>query len=363
MRRLTLCLVAAVTLAPVPPAAAQRRARIGPMLSWLSLRDGAGTSHTYPSFGGSVALLTGDDAETGFTVSRYNDLAQGDSVRRLTFFGLDSYYYPVGAKGVAPFASVALGLARVTESASVCPLLCKDTVSTTSQLGLGFGLGVRVGAGDRATALVEARFFQVPATSIQALEARANVSRLLGQLRAQCDSIRAGLRAVRTSPVGPGLWGDRRAARGLLRGRQRSRHRAGGPRRSRRRHQQRGVAAHQPQQPPDLAAAELRRERLRGSDRRRGEPEGAALGPTVAPSPCRYSIRARRFTTTLSRGSPPLFPASDPAGRGRRGAAQAQGGPRRARRRGWARVSRGAVPRGGGRRHAGARGLRRRGPH
>jgi len=185
MRRLILCLVAIVALGLCPPAAAQRRARIGPTLSWLSLRDGAGTSHPYPSFGGSVALLTGDDAETGFTVSRYNDLAQGDSVRRLTFFGLDSYYYPVGAKGVAPFASVALGLARVTESASVCPLLCKDTVSTTSQLGLGFGLGLRVGAaGDHATALVEARFFQVPATSIQALEARANVSLLLGNPRA-----------------------------------------------------------------------------------------------------------------------------------------------------------------------------------
>src|SRR3989442_532684 len=104
MRRLTLCLVAAVALAPAPPAAAQRLARIGPTLSWLSLRDGSGTSHTYPSFGGSVALLTGDDAETGLTVSRYNDLAEGDSVRRLTFFGLDSYYYSLGAKGVAPFA-------------------------------------------------------------------------------------------------------------------------------------------------------------------------------------------------------------------------------------------------------------------
>src|SRR6266487_4456400 len=161
MRRFTLCLVAAVALAPAPPAAAQRRARIGPTLSWLSLRDGSGASHTYPSFGGSVALLTGEDAETGLTVSRYNDLAQGDSVRRLTFFGLDSHYYPVGAKGVAPFASVAIGLARVTESASVCPLLCKDTVSTTSQLGLGFGLGGRVGA-----------------------EARANVSLLLGNSRA-----------------------------------------------------------------------------------------------------------------------------------------------------------------------------------
>jgi len=181
MRLLILGVGAAVLLAPT--AVAQRRARVGPTLSWISLRDASGTSHTYPSFGASIALLTGDDAESGITVSRYNDLAQGDSVRRLTFFGLDSYYYPVGAKGVAPFASVALGLARVSESAAICPLLCKDTISTTSQLGLGFGLGVRVTAGDRLAGLLEARFFQVPATSIQALEARANVSLLLGSPR------------------------------------------------------------------------------------------------------------------------------------------------------------------------------------
>jgi len=176
MRLLILGVGAAVLLAPT--AVAQRRARVGPTLSWISLRDASGTSHTYPSFGASIALLTGDDAESGITVSRYNDLAQGDSVRRLTFFGLDSYYYPVGAKGVAPFASVALGLARVSESAAICPLLC-----TTTQLGLGFGLGVRVTAGDRLAGLLEARFFQVPATSIQALEARANVSLLLGSPR------------------------------------------------------------------------------------------------------------------------------------------------------------------------------------
>ena len=181
MRLFILGVGALVLLAPT--AIAQRRARVGPTLSWISLRDANGTGHTYPSFGGSIALLAGDDAESGITISRYNDLAQGDSVRRLTFFGLDSYYYPVGAKGVAPFASVALGLARVTESASICPLLCKDTISTTSQLGLGFGLGVRVTAGDRLAGLLEARFFQVPATSIQALEARANVSLLLGSPR------------------------------------------------------------------------------------------------------------------------------------------------------------------------------------
>src|SRR5881275_2050510 len=48
---------------------------IGPTVSWLSLQDGSGNSHTYPSFGGTIALLTGDDAESGFTISRYNDLA------------------------------------------------------------------------------------------------------------------------------------------------------------------------------------------------------------------------------------------------------------------------------------------------
>ncbi len=182
MRSLTLGLAAAVLFGSV--AHAQRPGRIGPTVSWLSLQDGSGNSHTYPSFGGTIALLTGDDAESGFTISRYNDLAQGDSVRRLTFFGLDSYYYPVGPKGVAPFASVAIGLARVTESAASCPLLCGDTVSTTSQLGLGFGLGVRVTAGNQFAGMVEARFFQVPATSIQALEARANVSLLFGSPRA-----------------------------------------------------------------------------------------------------------------------------------------------------------------------------------
>jgi hypothetical protein len=181
MKTLLVCLGALVAV--VTSGAAQRRARFGPTLSWMSLREASGNSHTYPSYGATVALLTGDDAETGLTVSRYNNLAQGDSVRRLTFFGVDSYYYPVGARGVAPFALATLGLARVTESQALCPLLCKDTLSTTSQLGLGFGLGVRLTAGDQIAAFVEGRFFQVPQTSIQALEARANVSVLFGTPR------------------------------------------------------------------------------------------------------------------------------------------------------------------------------------
>src|SRR5439155_541653 len=76
-----------------------------------------------------------------------NNLSTDGSLRRLTLFGLDSYYYPIGARGVAPFATTELGLARVTESAPAtqCPLLlCQDTVSTSSQIALAFGLGVRL---------------------------------------------------------------------------------------------------------------------------------------------------------------------------------------------------------------------------
>src|SRR2546422_4982386 len=49
-----------------------------------------------------------------------------------TLFRSDSYYYPVGTRGIAPFAATELGLARVTESTSLCLLLsCTDTVSTS----------------------------------------------------------------------------------------------------------------------------------------------------------------------------------------------------------------------------------------
>jgi len=180
MRLLILGVGAVVLLAPT--AVAQRRARVGPTLSWISLRDASGTSHTYPSFGGSIALLTGDDAESGITVSRYNDLAQGDSVRRLTFFGLDSYYYPVGPKGIAPYASSAIGLARVTDQDVGFLGIC-SSAAPTSEIGLGFGLGVRLNIGPQATALVEGRFFQVPNSAIQALEGRANVSLAFGSPR------------------------------------------------------------------------------------------------------------------------------------------------------------------------------------
>lgn len=186
MRTITLLLLAAVAALPLAsPAAAQRRFRIGPTASSIALEDAGGNSHSFTSYGGSVALLTGDAAESGLSFARYRDLSTDGRVRRLTLYSLDSYYYPIGARGIAPFAATELGLARVTESEATClPILgCEDTVSTTSQLALGFGLGVRSTVADQVTALLEGRFLQVPGSDIQALEARANLSIALGSQR------------------------------------------------------------------------------------------------------------------------------------------------------------------------------------
>ena len=182
--RTTVLLAVALSLIGTSPAFAQRRIRVGPTYSSLGLEDLSGASHSFSSFGGSAALITGDDGETGITISRYNDLSTDGRVRRLTLFGLDSYYYPVGARGgFAPFAGTTLGLARVTESGSLCILItCRDTVSTTSQLALAFGLGVRVNIGHSAAATLEGRFLQVPGSQIQALEAVANASVALGSV-------------------------------------------------------------------------------------------------------------------------------------------------------------------------------------
>jgi hypothetical protein len=183
--RTALLVTAALSLIGISSAHAQRRFRIGPTYSFLSLEDLSGSSHSFSSFGGSAALITGDDGETGVTIARYNDLSTDGRVRRLTLFALDSYYYPVGTRGVvAPFAATALGLARVAETGSLCLLIsCTDTVSTTSQIALAFGLGVRVNLGDRAAATVVGRFLQVPGSQIQALEAVANASVTLGKAR------------------------------------------------------------------------------------------------------------------------------------------------------------------------------------
>jgi hypothetical protein len=184
--RTTILLAAALSLVAPSLLDAQRRIRIGPTFSSLSLEDLSGSSHSFSSFGGSAALITGDDGESGITISRYNDLSTDGRVRRLTLFGLNSSYYPVGARGVvAPFAGTMLGLARVTEAKLGCPLLlCGDTVSATSQLALAFGLGVRLNVGSAAVATLEGRFLQVPGSDIQALEAVANASVALGRPRA-----------------------------------------------------------------------------------------------------------------------------------------------------------------------------------
>jgi len=176
---MTCFVVAALALASVSSLHAQRRFRLGPMLSSLSLEDASGTGHGFTAWGGSIALITGDDGETGLTVARYGDLALNSCERSLTLYALDSYYYPVGTRGVAPFASGELGLARVTDADQGLLGLC-GSAQPTSQLAIGFGLGVRVNAGSDVAALVEGRFLQVPNSAIQGLEARANVSLAFG---------------------------------------------------------------------------------------------------------------------------------------------------------------------------------------
>src|SRR6266702_4763360 len=180
----TICLVAAaLTVLGASSAHAQRRVRIGPTYSSIRLEDGSGTSHNFSSFGGSVALITGDESETGLTIARYNDLSTDKGLRRLSLYALDSYYYPVGTRGVVtPFALTALGLARVTEVDSLCLLFisCNAHTSATSQLALAFGLGMRVNAGRAVVATLAGRFLEVPGSQIQALEAVASASVALG---------------------------------------------------------------------------------------------------------------------------------------------------------------------------------------
>src|SRR5438105_11937995 len=104
MRTLTIVLMSLAAVAPAN-AVAQHRARIGPTVSSISLENGSGGSNSFTSFGGSLALLSGDDGEFGVEVSRYGDLSNNNCVRQMTFVGLESNYYPIGAKGVAPYAS------------------------------------------------------------------------------------------------------------------------------------------------------------------------------------------------------------------------------------------------------------------
>ncbi|MGH7530799.1 MAG: hypothetical protein ACREMN_10495 [Gemmatimonadales bacterium] len=177
--------LAAASVSPVS-GAAQRRARIGPTVSTISIEDAAGAGQSFSSFGGAAALLTGDDSEVGLAVSRYGDLSSTNCVRELTFYGLESNYYPVGSAGaVAPYAATTIGLARVRDE-DIELLGCGlggAPPEPTSELGLGFGLGVRVNIGGQFAGLIEGRFFQVPNSAIQALEGRANVSFAFGSPR------------------------------------------------------------------------------------------------------------------------------------------------------------------------------------
>jgi hypothetical protein len=146
--------------------------------------DEGGATENFSAFGGTLALLAGQEAETGLTISRYADLSRSSCQRSMTFFGLDSFYYPVGAGGLAPFASTQLGLARVTDEDPDLLFGACLPAEPTTELGLGFGLGLRVNMGGELAAMIEGRFFQVPNSAIQALEARANVSVLFGSRRA-----------------------------------------------------------------------------------------------------------------------------------------------------------------------------------
>ncbi|HXI33642.1 MAG TPA: hypothetical protein VNH63_06120, partial [Gemmatimonadales bacterium] len=181
MTRLLLCGLALACLAPV--ARAQRRVRIGGTVSRISIEDGSGQAHAFPSIGGSLAVITGDDAEMGVTIARYNDLSSDACTRALTFYGLDSYYYPIGPKGVAPFASTQIGLARVTESSPHFGCGLFPTTATTNELGFAYGMGLRINIGPEIVGVVQGRFFQVPNSAIQALEARADLSVAFGKPR------------------------------------------------------------------------------------------------------------------------------------------------------------------------------------
>ncbi|HET7791222.1 MAG TPA: hypothetical protein VFK78_10545 [Gemmatimonadales bacterium] len=181
--RYASAIVTALTLLVGGTASAQRQFRVGPTVSSISITLG-GATHSYASYGGSMALITGDDGEIGLSLQRYDNLSSDACVRRLTFASLDSYYYPVGPGGIAPFASSEVGLARVTQSNAPlgCGGILGNTVDTTYQLGLAFGFGLRINAGKAAVGTLEGRFFEVPNSEIQGLEARANVAVALGAL-------------------------------------------------------------------------------------------------------------------------------------------------------------------------------------
>ena len=175
-----LALLAGVLLAS--PVASQRRLRIGPIVSSISIENGAGVARGHTGYGGTLALLTGDYDEIGVAVARYGDLSLNACPGDLTIFALNSNYYPLGARGFAPFASTELGLARVHASQLALLGGCAIT-ATTSELALAFGLGARVGLGNAAVASLEGRFVEIPNSFVQGLELRGSVSAAFGSVR------------------------------------------------------------------------------------------------------------------------------------------------------------------------------------
>src|SRR5439155_22053878 len=110
--RTTLVVAAAISLSGISSAQAQRPFRLGPTYSFPSLQDLSGATHSFSSLGGASAFMTGDEAETGATISRYHDLRTDGRARRLTLCGLDWYCYPRRAPcPVGRFPGTALGLA------------------------------------------------------------------------------------------------------------------------------------------------------------------------------------------------------------------------------------------------------------
>ena len=177
--RYALLLVAALVVTP-HPAVAQRRVRLGPTVTAAWLQDGVGASHSFTAYGGAITFLSGDDSEVGLTALRYDDLSPDNCVRSLTFFALDSYFYPIGARGIAPFASTQVGLGKLRESTPQFGCGVLPTIQNSTQIGIGYGLGLRIPAGSHAVAMIEGRFFQVPNSAIQTLEARAGASVAFG---------------------------------------------------------------------------------------------------------------------------------------------------------------------------------------
>src|SRR5256885_5402832 len=98
--RTTLVVAAAISLSGVSSAQAQRPLRIGPTYSWPSLQDLSGATHSFSSLGGSIAFMTGDDGETGVTISRYHDFSTDGRARQPTPLALYPDTHPAGARGV-----------------------------------------------------------------------------------------------------------------------------------------------------------------------------------------------------------------------------------------------------------------------